>query len=83
MNNLTNQEKREILKKIAKGEVNLSELQKGSNEYDVTMWQEDDNPDYLRSFHADNNKKVRKQDLIDYCERYRGLGVRFVTLNLR
>jgi hypothetical protein len=61
-NNLSAKEKREILKRIAKGDVRPEDLSTGENK--VEMWAEDESdPAYMRMFHPDNNKRIKKKDL--------------------
>jgi hypothetical protein len=63
MSELSISEKRKLLKKIMKGEVRLEDLHK-EQDYTVEMWVEDESdPEYLRMFHPENNKRIKKVDL--------------------
>lgn len=78
MNNLSPKNKREILKRIAKGEVRPEDLSTG--ETTVEMWAEDENdPWYVRMFWPDNNKRIKK---VDHERRSILLRSTRVTLNI-
>jgi hypothetical protein len=60
-NQLSAEEMRQILKRISKGEVRPEDLSTG--EPVVEMWAEDQSdPQYLRMFYPENNKRIKKED---------------------